>query len=113
MDYDRTVTVVDRIAELLSLNPARRYGLLTKGDIAVGLDADLALLDPDREVVVRAAESPSAQGYTPFEGQRLIGQVMATLLRGHLVYEDGTSVGPPRGEYQRRPVRARNPSRPS
>ena len=102
-----------RIAELLSLNPARRYGLLTKGDIAVGLDADLALLDPDREVVVRAAESPSAQGYTPFEGQRLIGQVMATLLRGHLVYEDGTSVGPPRGEYQRRPVRARNPSRPS
>jgi len=102
-----------RIAELLSLNPARRYGLLTKGDIAVGLDADLALLDPDREVVVRAAESPSAQGYTPFEGQRLIGQVMATLLRGHMVYEDGKSVGPPRGKYQPRPVRAGNPSRPS
>jgi allantoinase len=55
-----------RIAELVSFNPARRYGLLTKGDIAVGLDADLALLDPDRRVTVRAANSPSGQGYTPF-----------------------------------------------
>ena len=89
---------------MLSLNPARRYGLLTKGDIAVGLDADLAVLDPDREVIVRAAESPSAQGYTPFEGQRLTGQVMATFLRGEAVYEDGKVVGAPRGEYQRRPT---------
>ena len=75
-----------RIAELVSFNPAQRYGLLTKGDIAVGLDADLALLDPDRRVVVSAAESPSAQGYTPFEGQELTGQVTATFLRGELAY---------------------------
>jgi allantoinase len=91
-----------RIAELLALNPARRYGLLSKGDIAVGLDADLALLDPDREIVVRAAESASAQGYTPFEGQRLTGQATTTFLRGEVVYEDGKVVGAPRGEYQRR-----------
>jgi allantoinase len=95
-----------RIAELVSFNPAQRYGLLTKGDIAVGLDADLALLDPDRRVVVRAAESPSAQGYTPFEGQELTGQVTATFLRGELAYEDGKLVGPPRGRYQRRPTAA-------
>jgi allantoinase len=91
-----------RIAELLALNPARRYGLLSKGDIAVGLDADLALLDPDREIVVRAAESASAQGYTPFEGQRLTGQATTTFLRGEVVYEDGTVIGAPRGQYQRR-----------
>jgi allantoinase len=93
-----------RIAELLAFNPARRYGLLTKGDIAVGLDADLALLDPDRQIVVRAAESASAQGYTPFEGQHLTAQVTATLLRGEVVYEDGKVVGPARGRYQRRPT---------
>ena len=93
-----------RIAELVSFNPARRYGLLTKGDIAVRLDADLALLDPDRRFTVRAADSPSGQGYTPFEGQELTGRVTATFLRGELVYEDGRLVGPPRGQYQRRPT---------
>jgi allantoinase len=93
-----------RIAELVAFNPARRYGLLTKGDIAVGLDADLALLDPDRRITVRAAGSPSGQGYTPFEGQELTGQVTATFLRGELAYEDGRIVGAPRGRYQRRPT---------
>jgi allantoinase len=92
-----------RMAELLCLNPAHRYGLLTKGDIAVGFDADLALLDPDRRFTVRAAESPSAQGYTPFEGQELTGQVTATFLRGALAWENGRPVGPPRGRYLARP----------
>ena len=92
-----------RMAELLALNPARRYGLTRKGDIAVGLDADLALLDPERRFTVRAAESPSAQGYTPFEGLELTGQVTATFLRGELVWEHGRVVGPPRGRYLARP----------
>jgi allantoinase len=91
------------MAELIASNPARRYGLLDKGDIAVGCDADLALLDPERRFVVRAAESPSAQGYTPFEGQELTGRVTATFLRGRLAWEDGAVVGPARGRYIRRP----------
>jgi len=45
------------MAELTSWNPARRFGLSGKGDIAVGYDADLALLDPTRTFTVRAAES--------------------------------------------------------
>lgn len=92
-----------RIAELTSWNPARRFGLTAKGDIAVGFDADLALLDPTRRFVVHAGGSPSAQGYTPFEGQELTGQVQATFLRGHLIHEHGAIVGPPRGRYVRRP----------
>jgi allantoinase len=92
-----------RMAELLAFNPARRYGLLHKGDIAEGFDADLALLDPDRRFTVRAVDSPSAQGYTPFEGQELTGQVTATFLRGALAWERGAVVGPPRGRYIARP----------
>jgi allantoinase len=99
-----------RMAELLAFNPARRYGLLDKGDIEVGFDADLALLDPDRRFVVRAAESPSAQGYTPFEGQELTGQVTATFLRGALAWEAGRIVGPARGRYLARPAAARPPA---
>ena len=61
---------------------------------------------PDRSFTVRAADSPSAQGYTPFEGQELRGQVMTTFLRGQVVYDRGAVVGPARGRYLRRPTPA-------
>ena len=83
---------VNHMAQLVCKNPAERYGLLCKGDIDVGYDADLVLLDPDETFTVRAAESESSQGYTPFEGVELTGRVKSTYLRGQLVYDiDGTS----------------------
>jgi len=93
----------NRMAELVSLNPARRYGLGAKGDVAEGLDADLVLLDPSETFVVRAADSESGQGYTPVEGQELTGKVRRTILRGHTVYLDGEILGPARGRYLHRP----------
>ncbi len=95
----------NHMAELLAWNPAQRYGLANKGDIAVGLDADLVLVDPHESFVVRAAESPSQQGYTPFEGQELTGRVKSTFLRGQRVYQNGNIVGPARGQYLRRPTK--------
>jgi len=95
----------NHMAELLAWNPAQRYGLASKGDIAVGLDADVVLVDPHESFVVRAAESPSQQGYTPFEGQELTGRVKSTFLRGQLVYHNGNIVGPARGQYLRRPTK--------
>jgi allantoinase len=93
----------NRIAELTSRNPARRFGLSSKGDLAPGFDADIVLLDPDASFVVRAAESASSQGYTPFEGLELKGRVASTYLRGELVCSNGKVVGKPRGRYLKRP----------
>jgi allantoinase len=93
----------NRMAELTSWNPAQRFGLLKKGDIAPGFDADLAIVDPDKSFVVRAADSESTQGYSPFEGLELRGQVVTTYLRGAAVYENGAVVGEPRGRYLHRP----------
>ena len=92
-----------RIAELTSYQPARRFGLSSKGDLAPGCDADIVLVDPDHSFTVKAAESESAQGYTPFEGLQLRGKVQSTYLRGQLVYHDGKIVGEPRGRYLKRP----------
>lgn len=95
-----------RIAALTSWNPARRYGLRTKGAIAPGFDADIALVDPGRTWTVRAAESESTQEYTPFEGFELTARVTDTFVRGHHVLRAGQVVGEPVGTYLHRPVRA-------
>ena len=95
---------LNRISQLLSLNPARRFGLNAKGDIAPGLDADLALVDPRETWTIRAKDSESTQGYTPFEGLELGARVKATFLRGELVCENGNVLGKPRGNYLFRPT---------
>ena len=94
---------LQHIAKLVCWNPAQRYGLRSKGDIAIGFDADIVLYDPNDSFVVRAAESESAQGYTPFEGMELGGRVKSTFLRGNLIYENGNVVGEAKGKYLKRP----------
>lgn len=93
-----------RIAELASTNSARRFGLATKGALAEGYDADIALVDPTVRWTVRASDSLSTQEYTPFEGMEMTAQVRHTFLRGAPVLLDGAIVGSPRGRYLRRPL---------
>jgi allantoinase len=93
----------NRMAELLSWNAARRFGLQSKGDIAVGFDADIALVDPNRSFVAGGKASQSSQGYSVFEGMQMSASVTSTYLRGQLIYDDGKAVGGPRGQYLHRP----------
>ena len=86
-----------------SLNAARRFGLHHKGDIADGLDADIVLVDPVETWVVRAEESESQQGHTPFEGQELSARVKTTFLRGNRIFDNNEVIGEPRGRYLKRP----------
>lgn len=92
------------VARLLSWNPAQRYGLRTKGAIAEGFDADIALVDDTVTWTVRAEDSESTQEYTPFEGFEMHAAVTDTFLRGHRVLEDGKVVGEPTGRYLSRPT---------
>ncbi len=64
------------------------------------------LVDPHETFTVRTAESESKQGYIPFEGMELSGRVKSTFLRGELVYDAGTTIGPARGQYLHRPATA-------
>lgn len=94
---------VNRMAELLCWNPAQRFGLLHKGDIAEGFDGDVVLIDPDQSFTVNSGDSPSTQGYSVFEGHTFKGPVTATFLRGNLIYENGAIVGEAKGQYLHRP----------
>ena len=95
----------NHMARVTSWNPAQRYGLNRKGDIAAGFDADIALVDPAKTWTIHAKDSPSTQGYTPFEGLELSARIEETWLRGELIYDHARGVvGKPRGLYLHRPT---------
>jgi dihydropyrimidinase len=82
-----------RIASLLAEAPAKAMGLAhRKGRIAVGLDADLAIVDLGREYLCRREDVRSSAGYSIYEGRRFKGRVVHTLVRGRFVVRDGTPI---------------------
>jgi dihydroorotase (multifunctional complex type) len=77
------------IASLLSSTPAEAMGLQhCKGRIAVGLDADFAIVDLRREYVYERPDVRSSAGYSIYEGRRFRGQVIHTLVRGRFIVRD-------------------------
>jgi dihydropyrimidinase/allantoinase len=96
---------LERVVDLISATPARRFGLYPKkGAIAVGSDADFAIIDLNKEQAVTVANAHSAQDHNPFAGKVLKGWPVETVLRGHLAFKDGSAVGERRGAFIARPV---------
>lgn len=92
---------LDRLLELLCSGPARIYGIVGKGRLEVGLDADLCVVDPHAQWSLRDEEMASRVGWTPFDGLPIHGRPVATFVRGVQVMRNGELVGLPSG----RPVR--------
>ncbi|MER3426660.1 MAG: dihydropyrimidinase [Pyrinomonas sp.] len=94
-----------RVAELASANPARIFGLHPrKGCIAVGADADFAIIDMEAEYPVTVERCLSAQDHTPFDGYLLQGWPTHTIVRGQVVFVEGQVNDQPQGEFIRRPA---------
>ncbi len=92
---------LQRIAQVFASTPARLFDLgRAKGDVAVGCDADLSLVDLDHEHVVDPAELGSYSDYSPYEGWKLRGWPVRTMVRGVTVMQDHRVVGAPgHGRY--------------
>lgn len=85
-----------RCVEVLSEAPARLFGLYpVKGAIAPGSDADLVIVDPDREMVISAASHHQKVDYSPYEGFRVRGWPRIVMLRGRVIARDGQFLGKP------------------
>ncbi|MCB0350339.1 MAG: dihydroorotase, partial [Bdellovibrionales bacterium] len=86
-----------RTVELLSQNPAKLFGIKSKGKITVGFDADLTLIDLKAKKEVKNSWIQSACGWTPYDGMTLNGAIIATLVGGEVVMRDDQVLSRPRG----------------
>ncbi|HXV26236.1 MAG TPA: dihydroorotase, partial [Alphaproteobacteria bacterium] len=89
---------LERLADLTAAGPARIYGIAGKGRIAVGYDADLVLIDLKLQKTLSAEQLASRCGWTPFEGRKVMGWPIMTLLRGAVVMREGALIGVPTGQ---------------
>jgi len=82
--------VLQLIARLTSFNVAERFNLpQTKGRLAVGADADLALVDLRQQYTVRPGDLLYRHQQSPYVGRALTGRVVRTILRGTTVFAEG------------------------
>ena len=90
-----------RMVDLMCAGPARVYGAVGKGRLAVGYDADFTLVDLKHERTIEDRWVVSPCGWTPFHGMRVTGWPMATVVRGHVVMQDDEALGVPVGRLVR------------
>lgn len=85
---------IDDMCRKLCTAPARIMGLGDrKGSIAVGMDADLAVIHPDRRMTVDPGAMETNADWSPFEGWDLAGFARTTLSRGDVIVDDYAVVG--------------------
>ncbi len=91
---------VEQWVELCCSAPARIFGLAgRKGELVEGADADVVIFDPNRAVTLSRSLLHENCDYTPYEGLRLKGYPVLTMLRGRVIVRDGEFVGESAGRY--------------
>jgi dihydropyrimidinase len=83
---------LNQFVALSSTNHAKTYGLTNKGSIAIGKDADIAIWDPAREVTISQSLLHHGADYTPYEGIKVKGWPVSTIVRGEVVVDEGRAV---------------------
>lgn len=92
---------LERLVDLTGHGPQRLFGLRGKGRIAVGYDADLAIVDMKRTETIKNEQVASRAGWTPYDGKQVTGWPVGTFVRGRKVMWDGEILGAAGGEAAR------------
>jgi dihydropyrimidinase/allantoinase len=104
--YHKRGLSLQKIADLICYNPAKIHGLYPKkGDVKLGADADLVIVDLKKTQKIVPKILNSAQDFTPFRDMVIKGWPIATFVRGEVVFDHGEVIGKRGyGEYVKRPV---------
>jgi len=88
---------LSRLADLMCAGPARVFGVVGKGRLAAGYDADFTVVDMKRQRTIEESWIVSPCGWTPFAGHRCTGWPVMTLIRGQLAMREDEVQGNPAG----------------
>ncbi len=93
-----------RFVDVVATNPAKLVGLYPKkGVLALGSDADIMIIDPQKEVTISQTMLHGKTDYTPFEGWKLKGYPVTSISRGNILVHEGEVVAKPgSGEFLKR-----------
>lgn len=83
----------ERLIEVMCKNPAKIFKIKNKGDIAVGYDGDLVIVDINDNSPIKDDKVITKANWTPFENYNRGGRVLTTILRGEIVYNKGNFNG--------------------
>ncbi|RYL93969.1 allantoinase AllB [Sporolactobacillus sp. THM19-2] len=90
---------LQKLTALLSENPARRFGIYPqKGSLQPGTDADLTIVDMEKETVIRAEKLHSKSKITAYDGWPVKGIPVETIVRGETIMKNGEIVHKPCGQ---------------
>ena len=84
---------LEHLVDLVAASPARLFGIIGKGRIAVGYDADFTLVDLQRSQEISDSWVESKCGWTPFNGMNTTGWPVGTIIAGRSVMRDGELQG--------------------
>ncbi len=89
---------LQKLIHLFSEGPARVFGILGKGRVQEGFDADLTLVDLAARRRIENGTWVSRVGWTPYSGMEVRGWPVATIVRGKVAMREGEIVEEPSGE---------------
>ena len=89
---------LERFCDLTSAGPARVFGIVGKGRIALGYDADFTVVDLKARRTITDLWIASRCGWTPFDGAAVTGWPVITVISGRIVMDDGQLLGNPAGK---------------
>ena len=79
---------LERLVDLWSHGPHRIHKIHNKGQLKIGYDGDVTLVDLKKEMTITNAQQKSKTGWTPFDGLKVKGWPIMTMIRGNIVMRE-------------------------
>jgi len=86
---NKDILELRQVINMMCKNPAKIFNIKNKGHIEEGYDADLVLIDMQKEKVIKNEEQLTKCKWSPYDKMKLKGWPVMTIINGNIVYDNG------------------------